>query len=136
MTINKFENDKKRPVKKRLIFKNGKRPLFITLVIVMIISLGVTISLAGLSSLDKQINNLNFEISELEKTKMSLLGEMQGIKSSSEIEKEAMYKLGMVYPKEEQIVYIDIGDKEEEKDVNDNVFLSPIYSVLKSFTRN
>ncbi len=136
MTINKFKNYKKPPVKKRLIFNHGKKPLFMTLVVVMIIALGTTISLAGLSSLDKQINNLDFEISELEKTKMSLMGEIQGIKSSSEIEKEAMYKLGMVYPKEEQIVYIDIGDKEEEKDVNNNVFLSPIYSVLKSFTRN
>ncbi|MDO5041132.1 MAG: septum formation initiator family protein [Peptoniphilus sp.] len=136
MTINKFKNYKRPPVKKRFTFKYGKKPLFMTLVVVMIIALGTTISLAGLSNLDKQINNLDFEISELEKTKMSLMGEIQGIKSSSEIEREAMYKLGMVYPKEEQIVYIDIGDKEEEKDVNNNVFLSPIYSVLKSFTIN
>ncbi|WP_138159322.1 FtsB family cell division protein [Peptoniphilus catoniae] len=126
----------RKPVKKRIkLNKNSKKPLFITLVIVMIISLGATISYARLSALDKKISSLDTEIAELEKTDMSLRAEVRGIKSSSEIEKEAMYKLGMVYPKEDQIVYIDIKKNKEEKDVNRNVFLSPIYSVLKSFTK-
>lgn len=132
---------KNRSMKKQLnkrihIRKNKKNPLFITLVIVMIISIGVTISLAGLSGLDKDINNLDGQIAELEKTKEALIGEVSEIKSSSDIEKEAIYKLGMVYPREEQIVYIDLSKNKEEKDVNNNVFLSPIYSVLKSFTKN
>lgn len=127
----------KNKLNKRIhIRKNKKKPLFITLVIVMIISIGVTISLAGLSGLDKDINNLDGQIAELEKTKQALIGEVSEIKSSSDIEKEAIYKLGMVYPREEQIVYIDLSKNKEEKDVNNNVFLSPIYSVLKSFTKN
>ena len=134
LTKNKSMKNK---LNKRIhIRKNKKKPLFITLVIVMIISIGVTISLAGLSGLDKDINNLDGQIAELEKTKQALIGEVSEIKSSSDIEKEAIYKLGMVYPKEEQIVYIDLSKNKEEKDVNNNVFLSPIYSVLKSFTKN
>ena len=137
MAIRKRLTKKKSVKNKRIhIRKNKKKPLFITLVIVMIISIGVTISLAGLSGLDKDINNLDGQIAELEKTKEALIGEVSEIKSSSDIEKEAIYKLGMVYPKEEQIVYIDLSKNKEEKDVNNNVFLSPIYSVLKSFTKN
>lgn len=137
MAIRKRLTKNKSVKNKRIhIRKNKKKPLFITLVIVMIISIGVTISLAGLSGLDKDINNLDGQIAELEKTKEALIGEVSEIKSSSDIEKEAIYKLGMVYPKEEQIVYIDLSKNKEEKDVNNNVFLSPIYSVLKSFTKN
>ncbi|WP_019131703.1 FtsB family cell division protein [Peptoniphilus obesi] len=137
MAIRKRLTKNKSVKNKRIhIRKNKKKPLFITLVIVMIISIGVTISLAGLSGLDKDINNLDSQIAELEKTKEALIGEVSEIKSSSDIEKEAIYKLGMVYPKEEQIVYIDLSKNKEEKDVNNNVFLSPIYSVLKSFTKN
>ena len=47
-----------------------------------------------------------------------------------------MYKLGMVYPSEDQIVYIDSGEEEKVGDINYNVFLSPIVSVLRSFTRD
>ncbi|MBP2025826.1 septum formation initiator family protein [Peptoniphilus stercorisuis] len=124
----------KKKIKKRLNL-NKKAPLYISLVIVIIISLGSTLLYAQLSSLDKQIIAQQKELKELKKTKESLEGDIKGIKSSSEIQDEAMYKLGMVYPKEDQIVYVDVSKNELKKDVNNNVFLSPIISVLKSFTK-
>lgn len=123
------KNIKKRSNKKQ------KAPLCITLVIVIIISLSSTLLYAQLSNLDKQIIAQQKEMKELKKTKESLEGDIKGIRSSSEIQDEAMYKLGMVYPKEDQIVYIDVSKNELKKDVNNNVFLSPIISVLKSFTK-
>ncbi|RVU54781.1 FtsB family cell division protein [Anaerosphaera multitolerans] len=122
--------------KKKKAYKNSKKNLYITLLIVMIILFGVTFTYAQLANLDKQIIAQQKEIEDLEKTKSSLVGEIKGIKSSSQIQEEAMYKLGMVFPKEEQIVYVDISKDEEQKDVNNNVFLSPIISVLKSFTKD
>ena len=124
----------KKKIKKRAN-SNKKSPLYISLVIVIIISLGSTLLYAQLSSLDKQIIAQQKELKELKKTKESLEGDIKGIKSSSEIQDEAMYKLGMVYPKEDQIVYVDVSKNELKKDVNNNVFLSPIISVLKSFTK-
>ncbi len=111
------------------------KPLFITLAIVIIIFLAITIILAQITGLDKKISTQESEINELTKTKISLEGEMMGIKSSSKIAEEAQYKLGMVYPKEDQVIYVDI-DKENVTDVNDNVFLSPVISVLRSFSRD
>ncbi|SHH43471.1 Cell division protein FtsB [Anaerosphaera aminiphila DSM 21120] len=126
----------KKAYKFKIFNKSSKNNLYITLVIVMIILFGATITYAQLTNLDKQIIAQQKELEELEKTKSSLLGEIKGIKSSSQIQEEAMYKLGMVYPKQEQIVYVDISKDEKQKDVNNNVFLSPIISVLKSFTKN
>ena len=91
---------------------------------------------AHLTNLDRKIASQEAEITELKKNKISLEGDMVNIKSSGQIEEEAMYKLGMVYPTDDQIVYIELGDKKETKDVNQNVFLSPVISVLKSYTGN
>lgn len=135
-TRKNYKNKNIRLKKKTKFNKNSKKLLSITLLIVMIVSLGITYSMAELSSLDKEYVALEREISELKKTKLSLVGKIKGIKSSSEIEEEAMYKLGMVYPKEKQIVYLDLSEEKKEKDVNQNVFLSPIISVLKSFTKD
>lgn len=125
---------KKRPLTKSQ--KKLKKSFYLTLLIVMVILSSITVIYAHLSNLDKKIITQQNEISELKKTKMSLLGEVKGIKSSSQIQDEAIYKLGMVYPKEDQIVYVDLSKEEKHKDVNNNVFLSPIVSVLKSFTKN
>ena len=113
-----------------------KRPFYLTIIIVLIIFLGSTFTYARLSVLDKKIIAQQKEIEDLKKTKMSLIAEVKGIKSSNEIQEEAMYSLGMVYPKQDQIVYVDLSNKKEDKDVNYNVFLSPIVSVLKTFTKN
>lgn len=132
LKLTSFPNHKK----SKKIDKNLKKNLYITLSIVMIILFGATFTYAQLSNLDKQIISQQREIEELKKNKSSLEGELKGIKSSSQIQEEAMYKLGMVYPKKDQIVYVEVSEYETQKDVNDNVFLSPIISVLKSFTKN
>ena len=122
--------------KKKKKQSSKKAPLYITLVIVIMISLSSTFLYAQLSNLDKRIIAQENEIKELRKTKESLDGDIKGIKSSTEIQDEAIYKLGMVHPSDEQVIYIDVSKNELRKDVNNNVFLSPIISVLKSFTND
>ncbi|WBW49273.1 septum formation initiator family protein [Peptoniphilus equinus] len=113
--------------------RNQKKPLYLTLAIVIIMILGVAISYGQLSGLDKELMALESEITELKKNKVTLEADIMGIKNSKDIQEAAMYKLGMVYPNENQIVYIDISEQKATEKVKYNVFLSPILSVLKSF---
>lgn len=124
---------KKRKVQNKIL---QNKPLLLTISIVIIIVFSVTYIYSQLAGMDREILVQKQKIEELEKTKMSLAGEIQGIKSSSQVQDEAMYKLGMIYPSESQIVYIDTKTQKETKDVNYNVFLSPIVSVLRSFTKD
>ena len=111
-------------------------PLVLTCTLVIILSIVVTALQAQISNLDRALIKQESEIKDLENTKLSLEGEIKGIISSQEIQDAAMYKLGMVHPDEKQIVYIDVKEDKKQKDVNNNVFLSPIVSVIKSFTKN
>lgn len=120
--------------KKKRAFKI--KPIYLTIIIGVSVAIFSAFLNAQLSNLDKTIIAQQSEINELKKTKQSLEGEIKGIKSSKEIQEEAMYKLGMVYPQESQVVYVDVSKNKINKDVNNNVFLSPIISVLKSFTKN
>ena len=116
--------------------KMSNMPLVLTCILVIILSIVVTALQAQISNLDRALIKQESEIKDLENTKLSLEGEIKGIISSQEIQDAAMYKLGMVHPDEKQIVYIDVKEDKKQKDVNNNVFLSPIVSVIKSFTKN
>lgn len=122
---------------KSIMPKNSRNKLLIPLILlIVVVAILSIIMYAHLTNLDRKIASQEAEITELKKNKISLEGDMVNIKSSGQIEEEAMYKLGMVYPTDDQIVYIELGDKKETKDVNQNVFLSPVISVLKSYTGN
>ncbi len=125
---------------KKKIKKSIKRkiniPLVLTVSIVIILIGTVSVLRSQITKLDNEIIAQSSEIKDLEETKMSLEGELQGIISSNNLKEVAQYRLGMVYPEDNQIVYIDVKDDKQKSDVKNNVFLSPIVSVLKSFTRN
>lgn len=125
---------------KKNIKKSIKRkiniPLVLTASIVIILIGTVSVLRSQITKLDNEIIAQSSEIKDLEETKMSLEGELQGIVSSNNLKEVAQYRLGMVYPEDNQIVYIDVKDDKQKSDVKNNVFLSPIVSVLKSFTRN
>lgn len=111
-------------------------PLVLTVSIVIILIGTVSILRSQITKLDNEIIAQHSQIKDLEETKMSLEGELQGIISSNNLKEVAQYRLGMVYPEDNQIVYIDVKDDKQKSDVKNNVFLSPIVSVFKSFTRN
>jgi len=64
-----------------------------------------------------QITKLKLEITELqaqkirlEEEKDDLLAELEAIKSSTKIEEDAFTKLGMIYPEEGQVVYVEVEE--------------------------
>lgn len=121
------------------IYKNqilNNKPFIFTVAIVTIVFVAILILYSQIAGLDREILKQKAEIDELNKTKITLVGEIKAVKSSEQIAEEAMYKLGMVYPSEDQIVYIDSREEKSLADINYNVFLSPIVSVLRSFTRD
>lgn len=121
-------------IKRNLKKKNI--PLVITMAICVMVIASVTFMYAQLASFDREILVQKNEIEELKKEKNILMGDLKGIKSSSQIQEEAMYKLGMIYPEEFQVVYVDTKEETKDLNVNYNVFLSPIVSVLRSFTQD
>lgn len=64
----------------------------------------------NISQVRQEITSLEYEKTELEKTKINLMGNLESLKSSPKIAEQAKYKLGMDYPTKDQIVYISVGD--------------------------
>ncbi|MGI5949056.1 FtsB family cell division protein [Peptoniphilus sp.] len=128
-----------RITKKRYNVRRNKiqnKPFMFTMIIVAVVLISVIAMYSQVASLDRQILAQQTKIDELTKVKNSLAGEVKGIRSSAQVADEAMYRLGMVYPKENQIVYVDSSEEKKVGDINYNVFLSPIVSVLRSFTKD
>lgn len=98
--------------------------------------LALVVNYLQLEKLKNQLERQNIKISELKKTRDSMSGKLDGIKNSDEIASLARYKLGMVYPEDKQVVFINVEPQEAETDVKDNVFLSPVISILKIFGTN
>lgn len=115
--------------------KNSSFYFYGSAIMVLLICFGsLTIFMrSSIGNLDQQISSQEEQISELSKTKRTLAAKMDSIINSDYIVEDAKFKLGMIYPEEEQLVYIEVIDKTEENDVNQNVYLNPILSVLKFF---
>ena len=69
----------------------------------------------------------------MDKTYRDMNADLDEIKNSDEIMKKAKFQLGMVYPDNDQVKYIDVKVRNEENDVNENVYLNPVISVLHIF---
>ncbi|QQY80532.1 hypothetical protein EDD65_102187 [Keratinibaculum paraultunense] len=114
---------KEKEYRKKRIKKKKSKSKFIA-IIISIMSLAMCLLiLYGYASMTKirlDITELENQKVELIKEKEALVATLEAVKSSTKIEEEAITKLGMDYPTEEQIVYLDINDKfltEEEGDI-------------------
>lgn len=90
----------------------------------LVLSLFILYRYANITKIRGEITELEKQKLELEKEKEHLIAELEGIKSSSKIEEDAVVKLGMDYPTEEQIVYMDVNDFnfEDKKDITNGFF--------------
>ena len=87
-------------------------------IIGLILSLFILYGYANITKIRLDVTGLEKQKIELEKEKEDLIAELEGIKSSSKIEEDAIVKLGMDYPTEDQIVYMDVNDLALEEKVN------------------
>lgn len=104
--------------------------------IILGISLLILVRYANITAVRQDITKLEREQIELEKNKMNLIAELEGIKSSEKIAEDAMLKLGMDYPTEGQIRYISVKDssnKYENKFNSQNQFKKVFTKVASLF---
>ena len=87
-------------------------------IIGLILSLFILYGYANITKVRQEITELERQKIELAKEKEYLMTELESIKSSSKIEEDARIKLGMDYPTEDQIVYINVGDMDMEEEAN------------------
>ncbi len=112
-------NRQKRPTKAQI--KRAKRNKFFnrlkTIVLATLFLIGSLLILsryAKITAIRTEITELEKTIEDLEKDKLNLEAKLEGIKSSEEIANDAMVKLGMHYPRKDQIAYVAV-EKETPK---------------------
>lgn len=107
------EKQRKKVVRKKK--NNSVLKLFLLTIpfIILSISLLILSGYAKITTIRQELTELEREKVELEKTKMNLIADLEGIKSSCKIEEDAITKLGMDYPNEDQIVYITVNVNED-----------------------
>ena len=103
-------NKKRRPKPKKV-----HSSVKLTYIFMAMIFLGTCLLIltryADITSVRTNITKLEGEKVELERKKLDLIGELEGIKSSGQIAEDAVLKLGMDYPTEGQTVYITVKDR-------------------------
>lgn len=86
--------------------------VFLSIPMIMLgISLLILVRYANITAVRVDITKLEKEKVELEKVKMNLVADLEGIKTSGKIAEDAMFKLGMDYPTEGQIIYVSVNEK-------------------------
>lgn len=83
--------------------------LFIAIV-VLSTSLFILFRYAKITKIRMEVTELERQKVELEKNKLNLLADLEDVKNSLNISEDAMYKLGMSYPKEGQVIYLSLED--------------------------
>lgn len=76
---------------------------------------------AGISALQAEVSTIEKMKRQLLSEKADLTAELEGLKASLKIQEEAKYKLGMIYPTAEQIVYLTVEDSTENRNESEKV---------------
>lgn len=87
----------------------------------LVICLGVLFGYAQMTQIKMEVSKLDKEIAELKKHKVDISLELERIKESGWIEKEAEDRLGMIYPSDDQIVYISVMDNDFDSSVEEAI---------------
>ena len=122
------ENNKKNS-KKQLIIKIK---LFTFAIVSLLFSLTILFRYTQITQLESDIRKLDQSIVRLNKEKQELEINLEKIYEVKWIEKEAIEKLGMVYPSNKQIIYLSVESEIEEK-MNDGQkkFLLRVFDNIK-----
>ena len=114
----------------------NKNNLFISIgsICCFLLVISVLIKYVKVTELKSKISKIENEIVELEVEKNYLEASIEEIKSLSKIENKAKVNLGMNYPREDQFVYINMGEKQAlTKETEANIFKTIFNSIFNSF---
>lgn len=124
---------KKQPRKKKKVRTVNKRMYMAIAMIVFLTNLVVLHRYAKISEENIEISKLEHKVVELEQTKLDLEAKLEGLKSTTMVSEEAKNSLGMVYPEQDQIVYVAV-DNNYDAEVADISFSEKLRSVLSNFS--
>lgn len=128
------EREKKIRNKKKKKAKSSYKLIAITLATLgLALCLYVLYGYANITKIKSEIAILEGEKLELEKDKEDLIVQLDTIKSATKIEEDAVFKLGMDYAEEGQIVYLTIDELEENgetEDVKEVLFIQELKNIF------
>lgn len=132
--------ENKRPRRRPVRRRNKKWVSRSGFLVVILCMLSITAFLqlrahTHIALLNAAIESQDRALEEMDKTYRDMNADLDEIKNSDEIMKKAKFQLGMVYPENDQVKYIDVRLRNEENDVNENVYLNPVISVLHIFNK-
>lgn len=128
---NKVRNDRQKRRKEIKQKKSKARLRFLTIVVMMfLVCMFILYRYSKITHLSYDVSNLEKEVTELNREKEDLSTELDSLKNVAKIEKDAKLQLGMDYPTEDQIVYLNVNeDIFNEKNVANNTD----FSIVKYF---
>lgn len=139
---NKVRNDRQKRRKEIKQKKSRARLRFLMIVVMMfLVCMFILYRYSKITHLSYEVSNLEKEVTELNRERNDLSTELDSLKSVAKIEKDAKLQLGMDYPTEDQIVYLNVNeDIFNEKNVANNTdfnivkyFKNVVDMVLKFF---
>lgn len=108
------ESKKKKVIKKKRVI--NKKMYFGILILFFISSLFILDRYAGITQTRYDITQLQGQLRELELEKNDLEANLEGLKTTTAISEKAQMNLGMVYPEEDQVVYLAVNNNENTQD--------------------
>lgn len=121
----------KKVVKVKKVRKLNKNMYIMTAIILFFTSLFVLSRYAKITEVRLEVTKMEKEVEELKKLRQNLEGELESLKSTTEISDSAMIHLGMTYPRDGQIVYVSVDDS-NEIEYNNESFTAKIKDALSS----
>jgi len=101
-------------------------------IIGLILSLYILQGYVNITKMRHEITELENQKLELKREKEDLVAELEGMKSPIKVEEDALTKLGMDYPAEEQVIYVDIKEL-DFADNKDNMNIVNESSIVQRF---
>lgn len=134
--VQRSRQQKTRAAKRRRPRARGVSAVFLATAVIVVLGITLVFNLkthTQIAELNTAIAKQHASLEEMDKTYRDLNAGLDAIKSSEDILRKAKFQLGMVYPDNDQVKYIDVNMKNEKNDVNENVYLNPVISVLHIF---
>lgn len=111
--------------------RKAKFKIISTSIFSFILAVTVLYGHASIAKMKSELNSLESTRKGLENEKEYLQASLEEIKTISDIEDNAIIKLGMDYPKEDQIVYIDMGTNNVEAKENNKGLINSIFNSIQ-----
>jgi len=128
-----IEKPKSKTYKNVKVRKTNKLMYFFMVITLLISSLFILFRYVKITETRLQITRLEKEIVELQKLKVDLEADLEGLKATTKITEEASINLGMIYPNVDQIVYVSVDPKQDIQ-MSHNNFKDKVKGIFSFFS--